>query len=36
MNDGVKRPRTLAVGRRIGAAITALLACIPLIHDFAL
>jgi hypothetical protein len=36
MDDGVKRLRTLAIELRIGAAITALLACIPLIHDFAL
>ena len=32
MNNNVKRLRSGVVGRRIGAAITALFACIPLIH----
>ena len=32
MNNNVKRLRLGAVGRVVGAAITALFACIPLIH----
>jgi hypothetical protein len=36
MSDDVKRLRLLAIGRHIGAAITVLFACTPLIHDFAL
>jgi hypothetical protein len=36
MNDYVKRLRLLTIGRRIGVAGTALFACTPLIHFFAL
>jgi hypothetical protein len=36
MNDDVKRLRLRTIGRRIGAAITALFACTPLIHGLAL